>query len=242
MPRAVGSEAGNWRLAYWVGQRLRRGVDGVAEEVAFLQGRVLGATPAQRLSWLWRCGVAITLLAAETAVLTISNSKAGSPLTFVTSWLALVLMPRPVPRLLLVTGRLLAAIFTAAGLASLLSWAASEYSGLRLWSSVLTLANVAVWLGMTVWALAGFRRQHPRLTTSATSATEVAASVPVEAERNVPRITFSSVGGGDLAKREIRLAAANRFAGSTPQVVRNGVLLYGPQGTGKNLIDRKSVV
>jgi transitional endoplasmic reticulum ATPase len=89
---------------------------------------------------------------------------------------------------------------------------------------------------MTVWALAGFRRQHPRLTISATSGTEVAASVPVDAERNVPRITFSSVGGGDLAKREIRLTAANRFAGGKPQVVRNGVLLYGPQGTGKNLL------
>lgn len=236
MPRAVGSEAWNWGLAYWVGQRLRRGVDGLAEEAAFLQGRVRGATKAQRLSWLWRCGIAITLLAAEIAVLTISNSKAGNPLALVTSWLTLVLMPRPVPRLILVTGRLLVAIFTAASLASLISWAASEYSGLRPWSSVLTLVNVAVWLGMTVWALAGFRRQHPRLTISATSGTEVAASVPVDAERNVPRITFSSVGGGDLAKREIRLTAANRFAGGKPQVVRNGVLLYGPQGTGKNLL------
>jgi len=236
MPRAVGSESGNWGLAYWVGQRLRRGVDGLAEEAAFLQQRVRGATPAERLSWLWRCGLAIALLAVEIAVLTVSNSKAGDPLAFVTSWLALVLMPRPVPRLLLVTGRLFAAIFTAASLASMISWANSEYSGLRAWSSVLTLVNVAVWLGIAIWALAGFRRQQPRLTTSATSATEVAASVPVGVEHNVPRTTFSSIGGGDLAKREIKLAAANRFAAGKAQVVRNGVLLYGPQGTGKNLL------
>jgi transitional endoplasmic reticulum ATPase len=236
MPRAVGSEAGNWGLAYWVGQRLRGGVDALAGEVVFLQGRVRGATPAERLSWLWRCGVAIALLAAEIAVLTISNSKAGSPLAFVTSWLALILMPRPVPRLLLVTGRLLAAILTAASIASLISWATSEYSGLRPWSSVLTLVNVAMWLGMTIWALAGFRRPSLRSTTSATSAAEFAASVPVDAELNVPRINFSSVGGDDLAKREIRLAAANRFSADKAQVVRNGVLLYGPQGTGKNLL------
>ena len=236
MPRAVGSEAGNWGLAYWVGQRLRRGVDGLAEEAAFLQGRVRGATPAQRLAWLWRCGVAIALLAAELAILSISNSKAGSPLAFLTSWLALVLMPRPVPRLLLVTGRLLAAVFTAAGLASLISWTTSEFSGLRPWSSMLTLVNVAAWLGMTIWALAGLRRPSLRSTTLATSATEVAASVPVGVEHNVPRTTFSSVGGGDLPKREIRLAAANRFAADKAQVVRNGILLYGPQGTGKNLL------
>jgi len=235
MPRVHGSEAGNWGLAYWVGQRLRRGVDGLAAEAGFLQERARTANSAQRVSWLWRCCAALALLAALRVVFSWANATAGSPVALVASWFALLLMPRPVPRLLLVFARLLVATFTAANLSTLIAWATAAYPGLKAGSGVLTLVNMAVWMGMTVWALAGFRRRRAGAA-AAVSTSKVAETVNVGVEANIPAVTFASFGGGEEAKREVRMVAANRFGrGGTP-VVRNGILLYGPQGTGKNLL------
>jgi hypothetical protein len=151
-----------------------------------------------------RLGVAIALLAAEIAILSIAGSKAGSPLAFVTSWLALVLMPGPTPRLLLVTGRLLAAV-KRVGVSQRRCVAGNDDLGAGWFQTAVSPIDHLGNIGH------GGRSE-------------------CAGERNVPRITFSSVGGGNLAKREIRLAAANRFAGGQAQVVRNGVRLYGPSG------------
>jgi ATP-dependent 26S proteasome regulatory subunit len=52
----------------------------------------------------------------------------------------------------------------------------------------------------------------------------------------VPAIRFEDVGGFNQQKSEIRIVAENRFLANTSGIVRNGVLLYGPQGTGKNFL------
>ena len=51
-----------------------------------------------------------------------------------------------------------------------------------------------------------------------------------------PTIDFGDVGGTARVKQEIRLIAENRFSIIPSTIVRNGILLYGPQGTGKNLL------
>ncbi len=44
------------------------------------------------------------------------------------------------------------------------------------------------------------------------------------------------MGGAARIKDEIRIIAENRFGKNAAGVVRNGILLHGPQGTGKNLL------
>lgn len=63
----------------------------------------------------------------------------------------------------------------------------------------------------------------------------------VAVEANIPAITFAAFGGGEEAKREVRMVAANRFNRGGAPVVRNGVLLYGPQATGRNLLAEAKV-
>jgi transitional endoplasmic reticulum ATPase len=52
----------------------------------------------------------------------------------------------------------------------------------------------------------------------------------------VPAIRFDDVGGFNQQKSEMRIVAENRFLENSSGIIRNGVLLYGPQGTGKNFL------
>ena len=47
---------------------------------------------------------------------------------------------------------------------------------------------------------------------------------------------MESVGGLSTPKREVLAIAANRLVKNRTTIDQNGILLYGPQGTGKNLI------
>jgi transitional endoplasmic reticulum ATPase len=64
---------------------------------------------------------------------------------------------------------------------------------------------------------------------------------PVEAVRNVPADRFADVGGMEEAKEQIRQVVQGHL---NPQkyerygLVRNGILLYGPRGTGKTFLAR----
>jgi transitional endoplasmic reticulum ATPase len=64
---------------------------------------------------------------------------------------------------------------------------------------------------------------------------------PVEAVRNVPAERFADVGGMEEAKEEIRGVVQGHLDPGKYQrygLVRNGVLLYGPRGTGKTFLAR----
>jgi transitional endoplasmic reticulum ATPase len=101
------------------------------------------------------------------------------------------------------------------------------------WNGLLWFAAMSALL---VWTLAALR---PRGRAVAIPRPSIAAPVAVEA--NVPRLRHHDVGGADSAKREISLVASNRFQKNGKGIVLNGVLLYGPQGTGKNLFGAKFV-
>ena len=53
---------------------------------------------------------------------------------------------------------------------------------------------------------------------------------------NVPSVRFADVGGAARIKDEVRAISGNHFGKTANGVVRNGILLHGPQGTGKNLV------
>jgi hypothetical protein len=113
------------------------------------------------------------------------------------------------------------AAFTTTNLGTLFAWATAAYPGLKAGSGVLTLVNMPDWMGMTVWALAWFRRRHIGAA-AAVSTSKVAETVNVGVEANIPAVTFASFGGGEEAKSEVRVVAANRFNRGGAPVVRNG--------------------
>jgi ATP-dependent Zn protease len=64
---------------------------------------------------------------------------------------------------------------------------------------------------------------------------------PVEAIRNVPAERFADLGGMEEAKEQIRQVVQGHLNPGKYErygLVRNGILLYGPRGTGKTFLAR----
>jgi transitional endoplasmic reticulum ATPase len=228
MPRAVGSEAGNWGLAYWVGQRLRRGVDALQDETEFLRGRIQTSTPSERSSWLWRASFGTGLVIAEYYFLYRVLDRRDSAVALGVSWAVLFLLPKPIPRLVLVAARSLAFVTSIAVLSAALDAIAGVIPEIRPWSAVLWFAAM---VALLMWTLSSLRIRSRGVATS-----KVVPSSPVTASVEIPNVRFEDVGGSSQAKREIDVVAGNRFRRGGHGIVQNGVLLYGPQGTGKNLL------
>ncbi len=90
----------------------------------------------------------------------------------------------------------------------------------------------------TAWVVILFSRKKPRRAVTAGRGQQ-AQTVQREEQKwsNIPSITYADVGGMERAKDRIRSVVLNRlhperYAG----VVQNGVLLHGPQGTGKTFL------
>jgi SpoVK/Ycf46/Vps4 family AAA+-type ATPase len=56
---------------------------------------------------------------------------------------------------------------------------------------------------------------------------------------NLPQVKMQDAGGAGRAKAEILAISRNRLTKQRSSVVQNGIVLYGPQGTGKNLLARE---
>ncbi|HRJ17451.1 MAG TPA: ATP-binding protein [Bryobacteraceae bacterium] len=228
MPRAVGSEAGNSGLAYWVGQRLRRGVEALGAEADYLYTRSRNASADERSAWLWRATFGTAIVIGEYLFLYRVLNRRDNPVALGVSWAMLFLLPRPTPRLVLLVARLLVFVTSTTALSSALNAVAEAIPGLRPWNDLIWFLGMAA---LMIWALSSLRVRRRPVATS-----QVVPSSPVAASVEIPHVRFRDVGGSSQAKREIDVVAGNRFRRGGHGVVRNGVLLYGPQGTGKNLL------
>jgi len=99
-----------------------------------------------------------------------------------------------------------------------------------------------VWFSIVIalffWALSTLFRRHARVAVQATSGQpkfNSGTSAP-EHWSNIPQTKLRDVGGTTHAKQEVLAIAANRLGRQQTTVTQNGILLYGPQGTGKNLL------
>lgn len=233
MPGIFGSGPPNAGLATWIGWYLRAGADSIGREVDYMARRARTSTDGERSAWLFRCVVSCILVIAEFLILYVLLPRRDNLIAVGSSWLVLLLLPKPTPRIPLFAARCLAFVTTIAAVSIGLDWLAKAWPLIQPWNGVLWFVLMA---GLLVWAFMALR---PRAPVSARAA--LVRSAPVEdavASRwsNVPSIGFSEVGGQTRVKEEIRGVAGNRFRQHAPSIVRNGILLYGPQGTGKNHI------
>jgi len=228
MPHTVGSDSATRGPAHWLGRFLRGGVDAAGAEAEFLQSRMRGASAEERTAWVKRVLIGSLIVVCAYYFLYQILDRRDSAVAFMTSWVSLFLLPRPVPRLILLAGRYFAFVTTITVLSMGLDKAALAMPVISNWNGLIWFAAMSVLL---VWTLAALRPRGRIVAILQPSST-----VPVAVQANVPKVRHQDVGGAGSAKREISLVASNRFQENGRGIVRNGVLLYGPQGTGKNLL------
>jgi transitional endoplasmic reticulum ATPase len=154
---------------------------------------------------------------------------------------------RSAPALLKKPLRFAAASCVALGLMFLVTWKpvlqlSTGNSGLSLvWFALMGLST-AGWVASFFWIfLARPKRRLAAAPVAIGGPVQRPAPRPVEVIRNVPAERFADVGGMEEAKEQIRQVVQGHL---NPQkyerygLVRNGILLYGPRGTGKTFLAR----
>lgn len=144
----------------------------------------------------------------------------------------LLLLPQPTPQFVLFASRMTVAVTGAMCLTIATGWPSSVFPGsANQWDKIMALP---FWLGcgaLILWPFSTFMRRKRQEATPGT-----ANDLNDEKWAQIPAVRFEDVGGFNQQKSEMRIVAENRFLANTSGIVRNGVLLYGPQGTGKNFL------
>ena len=115
-------------------------------------------------------------------------------------------------------------------------------SGLSLlWFVLMGLSSLG-WLASIFWIfLARPKRRLAPVPAAIGGSVQLPTPDPIGAVRNVPPERFADVGGMDEAKEQIRQVLQAHLNPEKYQrygIVRNGILLYGPRGTGKTFLAR----
>lgn len=229
MPYSSGPEQSGPNLAHWIGRWIGTGARSAADEISFLSQRSRQVSASQRADWIRPVLVSTLVLLGMWFVVTALIPSLGSFLKCGAAWVLIAILPRPTPRLILFAARMLAMIttlFVIGDIAEYLKGPLPEVS------RMIGLCGLVAWVGLGIWAFLAFRSSPPRATVSVGRVESVTAG----ATANMPKTSFQDVGGLLRIKDEIRLVAENRLRHNRSGVTRNGILLYGPQGTGKNLI------
>lgn len=232
MPRYFGSGPSG-SLAHWIGWRVGTGVASVGREVDYLAQRARTSSESERTAWLFRCAVSCALVVGEYLFLYVFLARRDNLIALGSSWLVLLLLPRPTPRIPLFAGRCLAFVTTIANASTGLDWLAKSWPSFQVWTGILWFALMG---GLLVWSFVALRPRAPQAAEASTSRSDPAHSAVSTNWTNVPTMRFADIGGVSRLKSEVQAIAANRFGKNASGVVRNGILLHGPQGTGKNLI------
>ena len=110
-----------------------------------------------------------------------------------------------------------------------------------LWILLLGITSIG-WILSFFWIFLARPRQRLAASTDPVgSSVQRPASKPVEVVRNVPAERFADVGGMEEAKEQILQVVQGHLNPEKYQryrLVRNGILLYGPRGTGKTFLAR----
>ena len=155
------------------------------------------------------------------------------------SWAVLFFLPKPTPRLPRFGARLIIA-GTTSGLLQRIVELVLDNSGSTAadWRFPLLAVWFLIVTALLFWAVSALFRRHASVAVQAVSGPRQANSGPSEPAHwsNIPQTKLRDVGGATRAKQDVLAIAANRLSKQRTSVTQNGILLYGPQGTGKNLL------
>jgi len=226
-------------LSYRVGWLFGAGLTKVAREAHYLTERTTTASALERSAWLYRCVISFAMVGAEFLIARLFfASRLDHVLSLPLAVGVLLVLPRPHVRWPLLTARAFVLVTILAVLERVHVWSLKSYpETFRSWDSVYSLGSLVLMFGLWIWVLFALK---PRATAAAVAAggqqSEPTVTKPIAHWSNVPQVKMRDAGGAASAKAEILSIARNRFTKPRSSVVQNGILLYGPQGTGKNLL------
>jgi transitional endoplasmic reticulum ATPase len=238
MPHFGFTSPRSW-LSYRVGWVFGVGLTKVGREARFLVDRTKTASALERSAWLYRCVISFALVGAEfVAARLFFDSRLDHVLSLPLAFGVLLVLPRPHVRWPLLIARAFVLVTVLAMLERAHVWSLKIYpETIRSWDSVYSLGSLVLMLGLWIWVLFALK---PRATTAAVVAGaqqgEPTVAKTIARWSNIPQVKMQDAGGSARAKAEILSIARNRLTKRRSSVVQNGILLYGPQGTGKNLL------
>jgi transitional endoplasmic reticulum ATPase len=240
MPHFGFTSPWSW-LSYRVGRLFGAGVTGLVTEFRHLSERSIVSSRAEKSGWVFRSVTSCVLVGVEgwLCLRLLSVGIVQTTMASAISWAVLFVLPKPTPRLPLFGARLIIA-GTTSGLLQRAVELALENGGSRAteWKFPLLAVWFSIVIALFFWALSALFRRHARVAVQATSGQpkfNSGTSAP-EHWSNIPQTKLRDVGGTTHAKQEVLAIAANRLGRQQTTVTQNGILLYGPQGTGKNLL------
>ena len=238
MPHFGFTSPRSW-LSYRVGWLFGAGLSKVGREASFLVDRTKTASALERSAWLYRCVISFALVGAEFgAARLFFDSRFDHVFSLPLAVCILLVLPRPHVRWPLLIARAFVLVTVLAALERAHVWSMKSYpETFRSWDSAYSLCSLVLMLGLWIWVVFALR---PRAAISAVAASgqqgEPAVANTIAHWSNIPQVKMQDAGGAAHAKAEILSIARNRLTKHRSSVVQNGILLYGPQGTGKNLL------
>jgi len=240
MPYFGFTSSWSW-LAYRVGSLARVGVTGIWAEFRHLTQRTRISSRVEKSAWIVRSVTSCVLVGAEgwLCLYLVPLGIVQTAIASAISWAVLFILPKLTPRLPLFGARLIIA-GTTSGLLQHAVELGIDNGGPS--ASEWKFPLLAVWFLIVIvlffWALSALFRRHASVTAQTTNSPQRAHSEtrPAAHWTNIPQIKLRDVGGIARAKQEVLAIAANRLRRQRSAIVQNGILLYGPQGTGKNLL------
>jgi transitional endoplasmic reticulum ATPase len=234
MPGFLRSEPSSASLFEQTGWYLRSRVDSVGRELDYLARRVKISSAAEKSAWWFRCVVSCALVAGECLIFSWLSFPINSLPTLVISWFVLFLLPKPTPRIPLFAGRWVALIALLFNLDVAFAAVGEVVPATRTWDGAFAMLWWVIAAVLVFWAFRALRSQGSNVASAQATASAVQAAE--ERWSNIPAVRFVDFGGSERAKQEVETIARNRFVENSAGVVRNGILLHGEHGTGKNLL------
>ena len=142
------------KLAYRLGRLLGSGA-----AIAAGRGVPPYSRPASTSAWLGRCALSGTILVTTYGVLSWLSPRMDTLPSLLGSWLALLLLPRPTPRLFLVIGRLFAMATSISVLGSSWTWAIKSWPQTDSYEGIFLICWWGLAFTMLVWSFAALRRR-----------------------------------------------------------------------------------
>lgn len=234
MPRFFWSAPPYVTVAGWLGWHLGSGIRSIAKEGDSLAQRASTSSQTEKSAWLLRLIVSCGLVTGEVLLLNWLSFGLNSVPTLLTSWCVLFLLPRPTPRVPLFAGRFIAGLALLLNLNVAHAAVKKMLPALNQWDGLIAIVWWLLAGVMVFWAFKAFWPRRHRTARSTVTAAPVQTADP--GLSRIPAVRFEDVGGFAAAKREVEAIGKNRFGKNAAKIIRNGILLYGPQGTGKNLL------